>query len=51
MSTPTKPPRGSSARRRAELYGKTDEEVFPPETAAQFREHDRRAIDAGAGCR
>jgi two-component system CheB/CheR fusion protein len=34
---------------RAELYGKNDGEVFPPETAAQFREHDRRALDAGAG--
>ena len=34
---------------RAELYGKTDEEVFPPETAAQFREHDRRALAGGAG--
>ena len=33
---------------RAELYGKTDEELFPPETAAQFREHDRRAL-AGVG--
>ncbi len=34
---------------RAQLYGRTDEEVFPPETAAQFREHDRRARAAGAG--
>jgi PAS domain S-box-containing protein len=29
------------------LYGKTDEEVFPPATAAQFREHDRRALASG----
>jgi PAS domain S-box-containing protein len=36
---------------RPELYGKTDEEVFPPETAAQFREHDRRALAGGAGVR
>ena len=34
---------------RAELYGRTDEEVFPPETAAQFRENDRRALEGGAG--
>jgi PAS domain S-box-containing protein len=32
-----------------ELYGRTDEEVFPPETAAAFREHDRRALELGAG--
>jgi PAS domain S-box-containing protein len=36
-------------RPRADLYGKTDEEVFPPETAAQFRENDRRALAGGAG--
>ena len=29
---------------RAELYGKSDEELFPPETAAQFRSNDRRAL-------
>ena len=34
---------------RADLYGKTDEEVFPPATAARFREHDRRALAGGAG--
>ena len=34
---------------REQLYGKTDEEVFPPETAAQFRENDRRALASGAG--
>ncbi len=34
---------------RADLYGKSDDEVFPPETAAQFRDHDRRALDGGAG--
>ena len=33
---------------RAELYGKTDEEVFPPETAAQFRQNDRQALAGGA---
>jgi PAS domain S-box-containing protein len=32
---------------RAQLYGKTDAEVFPPETAAQFQEHDRRARAQG----
>ena len=32
-----------------QLYGRTDAEIFPPETAAQFRAHDRRAIEAGSG--
>jgi PAS domain S-box-containing protein len=32
-----------------QLYGRTDEEVFPPETAAAFREHDRRALETGTG--
>jgi|GEM_PF-1156382 len=32
---------------RAQLYGKTDEELFPPATAAQFRENDRRAVETG----
>jgi PAS domain S-box-containing protein len=36
---------------RAELYGRTDEEVFPPATAAQFRENDRKALAGGAGVR
>jgi PAS domain S-box-containing protein len=31
----------------ANLYGKTDEEVFPPETAALFRENDRMALAGG----
>jgi PAS domain S-box-containing protein len=34
---------------RAELYGKTDEEVFPPETAARFKENDQRALAHGTG--
>jgi PAS domain S-box-containing protein len=34
---------------RAELLGKTDEHIFPPETAAAFRENDRRAMATGAG--
>jgi PAS domain S-box-containing protein len=34
-----------------QLYGRTDEEVFPPETAAAFREHDRRALETGTGIR
>jgi PAS domain S-box-containing protein len=33
------------------LYGRTDEEIFPPETAAQFRENDRRALADAAGIR
>ena len=35
-------------RPRAELYGRRDEELFPPETAATFRENDQRAL-AGTG--
>lgn len=33
---------------RAKLYGKTDEEVFPPELATLFKENDRRAMESGA---
>jgi PAS domain S-box-containing protein len=32
-----------------QLYGRTDEEIFPRETAAQFRAHDRRAVETGSG--
>jgi PAS domain S-box-containing protein len=31
------------------LYGKTDEEVFPPETAAQFKANDREALASETG--
>jgi PAS domain S-box-containing protein len=31
---------------QAELYGKSDEELFPPETAAQFRSNDRLALES-----
>jgi PAS domain S-box-containing protein len=34
---------------RSELYGKTDEEIFPPETAAQFKQNDLLALSDGAG--
>jgi PAS domain S-box-containing protein len=34
---------------RSELYGKTDEEIFPPETAAQFKKNDQLALSGGAG--
>jgi PAS domain S-box-containing protein len=34
---------------RAELYGKTDEEVFPPETAARFHQNDRHAALSANG--
>jgi two-component system CheB/CheR fusion protein len=34
---------------RKNLYGKTDEAVFPPDVAAQFREHDRQALETGTG--
>ncbi len=33
----------------ADLYGKTDGEVFLPQTAAQFRENDRKALVTGSG--
>lgn len=33
---------------RAELYGKTDDELFPPETAAQFKANDRQAVYGGS---
>ena len=32
---------------RAELYGRTDEEIFPPGTSAQFRENDQKALHSG----
>jgi PAS domain S-box-containing protein len=35
--------------RREALYGKTDDDVFPPVTAAQFRENDRQALVASTG--
>lgn len=31
--------------RRADLYGRTDAEVFPPETAREFSGNDRRVVD------
>ncbi|HEV3006080.1 MAG TPA: PAS domain-containing protein, partial [Pirellulales bacterium] len=34
---------------REVLYGKTDEEIFPPETAAQFKENDAKALSSGTG--
>jgi PAS domain S-box-containing protein len=34
---------------RARLYGATDADIFPPDTAAQFAENDRRALASGAG--
>jgi PAS domain S-box-containing protein len=34
---------------RAELYGRTDLEVFPRETAERFRENDCRALESGTG--
>jgi PAS domain S-box-containing protein len=34
---------------RAKLYGKTDDEVFPPDTAARFRANDRLALASPAG--
>ncbi len=34
---------------RSELYGRTDEDVFPEETAEQFRAHDMRALQSASG--
>jgi PAS domain S-box-containing protein len=35
--------------KRSALYGKTDQEVFPPEVAAQFRDNDRQALASETG--
>jgi PAS domain S-box-containing protein len=37
------------ARPRAQLYGRTDDDVFPPETARRFHDNDRRALASEAG--
>ena len=34
---------------RNDLYGKTDAEIFPANTAAQFQENDGRALASGTG--
>ncbi|HYO62820.1 MAG TPA: PAS domain S-box protein [Pyrinomonadaceae bacterium] len=34
---------------REQLRGKTDEEIFPAETARRFRENDRQALASGEG--
>jgi PAS domain S-box-containing protein len=34
-----------------DLYGRTDEEIFAPETAATFRENDRLALESESGAR
>jgi len=34
---------------RGEVCGKTDDELFQPETAAQFKENDRRALASESG--
>lgn len=34
---------------RDDLYGRTDDEIFPPLTAAQFAENDRRALASASG--
>ncbi|MBI4556621.1 MAG: PAS domain-containing protein [Candidatus Hydrogenedentes bacterium] len=36
-------------RPRAEILGRSDDEIFPPETAAQFRKNDRRAAASPTG--
>ncbi len=35
--------------RRDDLYGKIDQELFPPDVAEQFRENDRRALTSETG--
>ena len=35
--------------RREDLYGKIDQELFPPDVAEQFRENDRRALASETG--
>ena len=34
---------------RQDLYGKSDEQIFPPDVAAQFRENDLRALASETG--
>lgn len=36
-------------RRREDLYGRTDDDLFPPETARLFKENDARALASGTG--
>jgi len=38
-------------RTRDELYGKTDDEIFPPQTAALFERNDAKALASGTGVR
>ena len=40
----------SLERSPAVFVGKTDEEIFPPQAAAQFRENDRKVLSTGAAC-
>jgi PAS domain S-box-containing protein len=35
--------------KRDDLYGKTDDEVFPAEIAQSFKENDRLAVESGTG--
>lgn len=34
---------------RSDVYGKTDPELFPKETAMQFQQNDRQALEGGIG--
>lgn len=36
-------------RPRARLYGKTDDEIFPADTASRFKENDRMAMEGKSG--
>jgi PAS domain S-box-containing protein len=36
-------------RRREDLYGRTDDDLFPPTTARQFQANDRLAVASGTG--
>jgi PAS domain S-box-containing protein len=40
---------GAFRRELPEVLGKTDEEIFPPSTADQFRSNDRRALGSASG--
>ena len=46
---PTTPHSGPSALTREQLYGRTDDEIFPADRARDFRLNDRRAMESPAG--
>jgi PAS domain S-box-containing protein len=40
----------SLAKSPSSFLGRTDEEIFPPQAAAQFRENDRKVLSSGKAC-